>query len=369
VRVPISARTAMTYPSYTARPSGETCRARKRCSTGLRLHRAPLDVRGRLARHMTQLLITKVALGVVKVTSTDPFSSLELYRIDREAWQASPAEPGIYLLYGFVDNEAVVYIGMSTTNIRDRVRSHHVTPRKDWFGVLFAIPMPSTILTQAVEAELIRRVREAAVVSVVANVAAEARFLDTDDVHLEPALNAIIDSLQILLGNDIFTPADDEGPVTISNIEPRTSPLARVYKGPAEAISERMDGDPASATHRWVHKAVNAWGRFEAPEPDTRFRVLAGSAWRAALTNPEYAPRVLKQQQRVAAAQRALVNEGVCDEATRTYTQDHVFDSWTRAAHAVSGVGSYSGGYHWQRLEGGGAGVSQAQPPLAAGRG
>jgi hypothetical protein len=214
---------------------------------------------------MAQLLITKVASGVVKVTSTDPFSSLELYRIDREAWQASPSEPGIYLFYGFVDNEPVVYVGMSTTSIRDRVRSHHVTPRKDWFGVLFAIPMPSSILTQAVEAELIRRVREAAVVNVVANVAAEARFLDTDDVHLEPALNAVIDALQMLLGSDIFTSADDEPPVTVSKIEPRTSPLARVYKGPAEAIAQRTDDDPAGATHRWTHKAVRAWERTRSP--------------------------------------------------------------------------------------------------------
>jgi len=109
---------------------------------------------------MTELLITKTAPGVAKVTSTDPFSSFEIYRIDRDAWQAAPTEPGIYLLYGFVENEPVVYVGISTTSIRDRIRSHHVTPRKDWFGLLFAIPMPSTILVQAVEAELIEQLVE-----------------------------------------------------------------------------------------------------------------------------------------------------------------------------------------------------------------
>ena len=83
--------------------------------------------------------------------------------------------------------------------MRDRIRAHHVAPRKDWFGILFAIPIVSTILVQAIEAELIRLVREASVVSVVTNQAQEGRFLDTDDVHVAPALDGIIDGLEMLL--------------------------------------------------------------------------------------------------------------------------------------------------------------------------
>jgi hypothetical protein len=298
---------------------------------------------------VTQLLITQTGPGVARVTSTDPFSLLELYRIDREAWHATPTEPGIYLLYGFVENEPVVYIGMSTTSIRDRIRTHHVTPKKDWFGVLFAIPLSATSLIQAVEAELIRRVREAAIVNVVANVAAEARFLDSENVHVPPALDAIVEALQMLLGSDIFTPPDDEAAGTVTRIERRETPLARIYKGSAEKIAARDDSDPANATHRFAGKTVRAWGRFEDDEPDTRFRVLGGSNWRPAVVDPSQT--VYKQQQRVAATQAALMREGVFDEGTHTLTRDHVFESWTRATHAISGVGSYSGIYHWQRLE------------------
>jgi MFS family permease len=45
------------------------------------------------------------------------------------------------------------------------------------------------------------------------------------------------------------------------------------------------------------------------------------------------------------------LSDGVLDEQSHTLTRDHVFDSWKRAAHVVSGIGSYSGMYHWQRLD------------------
>jgi hypothetical protein len=297
---------------------------------------------------LSQLLITKIAPGVAQVTPTDPFSSFEIYRIDRDSWNETPQKPGIYLLYGFLDGAPAVYIGMSTTNMRNRIRTHHVTPKKDWFGVLFAIPIASTILIQALEAELIRRVEEADVVGVVTNQTPEARFLDTNDVHLAPALDGIIDGLQMLLGNDIFMPQDEEPGGTVGPIK-RTPPLARIYRGTAEKIAPRSDDDPSEATHRFTVKATPAWGRFEAPEPDPRFRVLAGSSWREAVLDPSHA--VFKQQQRVSNAQKTLVEQGVFDEAEHRLTRDHVFENWTRAAHLVSGVGSYSGGYHWQRLE------------------
>jgi len=110
-----------------------------------RLHSPATGAQGPIrSAAVTQLLITQTMPGVAKVTSTDPFSSLELYRIDRDAWHATPAAAGIYLLYGFVQDAPAVYIGMSTTSIRDRVRTHHVAPKKDWFGLLFAIPILAT---------------------------------------------------------------------------------------------------------------------------------------------------------------------------------------------------------------------------------
>src|SRR5207244_4060556 len=121
----------------------------------------------------------------------------------------------IYLLYGFVDGEPAAYVGMSTTSIKDRVRSHHVTPRKNWFGVLFAIPVAAPMHCPAIEAEMIRRIHEAGVVGVIDNRAQEERWLDADDVHIAPALDGIIGALEMLLGSDIFTPQETDEAVTV----------------------------------------------------------------------------------------------------------------------------------------------------------
>jgi hypothetical protein len=40
-------------------------------------------------------------------TSTNPFSTLEIHRSDRDAWKAAPTLPGIYLLYGFIKGEMI----------------------------------------------------------------------------------------------------------------------------------------------------------------------------------------------------------------------------------------------------------------------
>jgi hypothetical protein len=299
---------------------------------------------------VADLLITKVRTGVATVKSTDPFSSLEVHRINRDAWEATPSQPGIYLLYGFVEGEPAVYVGMSSTSMRDRVRTHHVTPRKNWFGVLFAIPVGSPLLLPAIEAEMIRRVREASVVSVVENRADEHRWLDAEDVHVLPALDGIVGALEMLLGSDIFTSQEDEPSQGIDEIE-RPPHLARVYKGAAEETARRLAGDPAEATHRFAGTIVRAWGRFEGPEPDTRFRVLTGSEWRAAILKPSQSSAVSRQQQRLADVQQAMSEQGVLGEDPDRFKVDHVFENWTRAARAVVGWASYSGGYHWQRLE------------------
>jgi hypothetical protein len=296
---------------------------------------------------VADLLIKKTAPGVATVTTTDPFSSLEVHRIDRSAWTASPAQPGIYLLYGFVEGEPAVYIGMSTTNIRDRVRQHHVTPRKNWFGVLFAIPLASPLLCPAIEAELIRLVEEAAVVSVVDNRTEEKRWLDAEDVHIAPALDGIIGALEMLLGSDIFTPQEEtaEG---VDKIE-KPPKLAREYKGAAKQPTKREPDDPPEATHRYAGSSIRAWGRFEAAEPDTLFCVLAGSEWRQPNLDPGMVSH--EHQVRVSKRQTPLIEEGTLDPDTMKFTRDHVFDNWSQAVGVVSGKGSYSGGYHWQLIE------------------
>jgi hypothetical protein len=95
---------------------------------------------------VADLLISRVAPGVAAVRSVDPFDMLEIYRIDRGRWQHTPERPGVFLLHGVTpQGKLTVYVGMSTTNMRSRIRSHHVSPGKNWFGVLFAVPVASPL--------------------------------------------------------------------------------------------------------------------------------------------------------------------------------------------------------------------------------
>ncbi len=143
---------------------------------------------------MADLLISRVAPGVAAVSSVDPFDTLEIDRIDRARWQHTPERSGIYLLYGVTgEGKLTVYIGMSTTNMRNRIHSHHINPSKNWFGVLFAVPVASPLLCPAIEAELIGQVTEAGVVDVIANQTTEVRHRGPDDVHVEPAVEKIRD--------------------------------------------------------------------------------------------------------------------------------------------------------------------------------
>lgn len=297
---------------------------------------------------MSDLLITRVSPGVAVTTTTDPFSSLEIHRIDRGAWKAAPTSPGVYLLYGFVEGEAAVYVGMSTTSIRDRISHHHISPKKNWFGTLFAVPLQSAMHCQAIEAEMIRRVSEAGVVGIIDNQASESRFLDVDDVHVPPALDAITGALELLLGSDIFSPGDEEGePSIIAAIE-KAPLLARVYRGAATNPRPRTPDDPPEATHAWVGSGTKAWGRFEGPEPDTRFRVFKNSQFRRPTLDESQA--AYKHQERVEKMQQALAATTVVDLDSLEFLKDHVFANWSRASVVVAGKGSYAGAYHWQLL-------------------
>jgi alkylated DNA nucleotide flippase Atl1 len=156
---------------------------------------------------MADLLISREGPGVLRATSTDLFSTLIVYRIDRKSWRSTPAVPGVYLLYGFVGEVPAAYVGMSTTSILERIRSHHVNHKKDWFGTLFAVPINSPVICPAVEAEMIRRITDAGVVE---NRARPIAVLDTDVVHVAPAIAAITEALEVFLGSNIFSVQDDE---------------------------------------------------------------------------------------------------------------------------------------------------------------
>lgn len=298
---------------------------------------------------MSDLLISRRSAGVSQIKSVDPFDTLEIHRIERSHWKATPETPGIYLLYGVgPGGKLTAYIGKSEVNLRARIAKHHANPQKNWFGVLFAVPIPNPLLCAAIEAELIADANEADLVGVVANVQSETRHRNVDDVHVEPAVEKIREALQLVLGSDIFIARDGDEPKNVDPPIEKPSPLARSYRGRAANPRPRAAGDPEGADHRYVIEEVPAWGRFEAPEPDPRFRVLAGSAWRKPTLDPEATTYDL--QVRVAATQDDLVNQGVLEPETMTFARDHVFDSWGAASKVVSGKAQYSGGRHWQRL-------------------
>lgn len=300
---------------------------------------------------MADLIITRSGPGVSVISSADPFSSLTVHRISRDVWKETPEVAGVYVLWGVVDEKAAMYVGMSTTNMRARINKHHVSPRKNWFGTLFAIPV-SPALCSAVEAELLQRVGEASVVGLVDNRATEERFLNAEVVHVEPAVNAIVEALEMLIGTDAFTGQADEEAEHAAEVDQveRVPRLARVYRGRATYPRPREDGDPPDATHGSVEKKTPAWGRFEGPEPELRFRVLKGSRYQPGKT-PDPTNATYQRQVRVRADQQTLIDEGVLDEATHTFTCDHVFPTWTYASRIVGGVAQYSGAYHWQLLE------------------
>jgi hypothetical protein len=303
-----------------------------------------------LGMPMADLLISRVSPGILTATSTDPYSTLAVHRIERSAWREAPNESGVYLLFGFVNDRPAAYVGMSTTSILDRIRIHHVTPGKDWFGTLFAVPIGSSVLCQPVEAEMIRRIREAGVVDFVDNRSLPTAFLDADDVHIEPAVGAITEALEILLGSDIFSPSEEEDVATPDiKVVQKTPPLARVYKGAAQLPRARREDDPVEATHGWVGSQIQGWGRFEGDEPDARFTVLEGTHFRRATLNESNVMN--KLQVNVERAQQELADQGVIDMSQLAFLKNHTFENWSRASYVVSGKGSYAGGYHWQLIE------------------
>jgi hypothetical protein len=113
------------------------------------------------------------------------------------------------------------------------------------------------------------------------------------------------------------------------------APLAREYKGQAAERRPLSSEDPPDATHAYVGAGAEAWGRFEGPEPDKRFRVLAGSGWRRPVLNPEATTYDL--QVKVNKVQGELLAAGVLDETTASFRKDHTFDNWTAATRVISG--------------------------------
>ena len=153
-----------------------------------------------------KLLMDKTSEGVTLITSADPYDNIKIYRINRDNWKMTPTKSGIYLLHGVSSQGLVsIYIGMSTTNMRSRISSHHVSGDKDWFGMLFAVPVDDPTLCPAIEADLIKQAIEADMVDVITNKAGEERHRNSQNVHVQPAVEKIQEALEIILGFDMFS--------------------------------------------------------------------------------------------------------------------------------------------------------------------
>lgn len=298
---------------------------------------------------MADLLISRASDGVAELRSVDPFDEFRIYRIERRSWQQTPEKPGVYVLYGTpTDGKLTVYVGMSTTNMRNRIRSHHVNSKKNWFGVLFAVPVPSAILCPAIEAELINMAGEAEVADVIANVNDEKRHLGADDAHVEPAVEKIRDGLELVLGNDIFTAEEEVQPSKLDAPLPRMGLLAREYRHQAAVPHIRDAEDPPTADHAYVGSGIQAFGRFAGPDPEKKFEVLAGSNWRQATLDKK--AKMYPNQLKLRDEQHELVDKGILDVDTMTFAKPHVFGNWTSASKVISGKASYAGGYHWRKI-------------------
>lgn len=302
----------------------------------------------RLEFQLTDLLITRVSPGVSLAKSVGFFDSLEIYRIERSSWKETPQSGGVYLLYGQSKaGKLTAYIGKSDVNMLNRLRSHHVKPKKNWFGIIFAVPISNPLLCAAVEADLIDLVIAAGVVDVVDNISPEERFKGIDDPQVEPTVEKVREGLEVLLGSDIFTPPVEESTPIDAPVK-RMEPLAREYLGQAAKARPPRDDDPTNATHSYVGAGLVAWGAFNGPEPDKKFRVFAGSRWRK--PNLDLNATTFKLQKKVDELQASLVAEGILDDESLTFKQDYVFENWNYATQVVSGKGQYSGTKHWQPI-------------------
>lgn len=302
---------------------------------------------------MRKIIMTQENPGHVVAKSADLFDTFEIHRIDREFIDSAPETAGIYLLYGAdPQGKVAAYVGKSTTSLKTRVSNHKKDKNKEWFGTIYAVPLPDPNLCGAVEADLIYAIEEVGVVKIRDNKQPEERFRESEDVHVGEMLEKVKVGIELVLGSPIFSGEVESTKGGAKELSKQTqkSALERKYQGPAAKIRERTSDDSDQATHSWVGAGIKAWGRFVGKEPENQFTVLAGSGWRVPILDPTYTTYDL--QLKVAAEQNKLIDDGILDKSNMTFNKDHVFENWTRASKVVSGKAQYSGGYHWQRLKG-----------------
>jgi hypothetical protein len=162
---------------------------------------------------MKDLILTQHESGVVVARSPNDLDTTAIYRISRPYWHKTPSVAGVYILFGESDGQPTVYVGMSQTDMRRRIGQHHVTPAKDWFGTLFAIPM-SVSQVQAVEADLLNQFQAAGFARVV-NALPEDRWVAVGDRAAEALVATLIPWLEILLGTEV-----------VIGVEERVAPAA-----------------------------------------------------------------------------------------------------------------------------------------------
>jgi hypothetical protein len=156
---------------------------------------------------MKDLVLVQHEPGVVLAKSPNELDTTTIYRISRPYWRKTPSEPGVYILLGESDGQLAVYVGMSQTDMRRRISQHHVTPEKNWFGTLYAIPM-SVACVQPVEADLLRQFETARGARVM-NATPEERWVAAGNRAAEALINTLIPWLEILLGTEVVIGIDE----------------------------------------------------------------------------------------------------------------------------------------------------------------
>ncbi len=177
------------------------------------------------------MIVEQLAEGVVVAEAASPVNALRVFRVQRNAIALAPEEPGIYFLVGRDGGSGNrrIYVGQSkskTNGIRKRLKEHK--KNKEFFGEVFAIPLPDQTFSAAIEAEFILRVQQAEGSTELENVNQEENALGGFPAAVQDVCNEIQEALILLVGDDIFSDeaANPKAEVSGSNVPSPKTPVS-----------------------------------------------------------------------------------------------------------------------------------------------
>lgn len=156
-----------------------------------------------------QFIVEQIGEGVVRAEASSPVNHLEIFRIQRQAINAAPEEPGVYFLVGTNSDSGKhrIYVGQSKskkTGIKKRLKDHKNDKGKEFFGEVFAVPLADPTFAPGVEAEFIKRIQQAEGQIDSENVSDEKNSLGGFPAAVQEFCNEIQEALAVLIGKDVF---------------------------------------------------------------------------------------------------------------------------------------------------------------------